>query len=158
MRKIRLSSSGKGRPSKRTEPLFALVDDADYDWLSQWNWTAILTKRKNGGYAMRNEYGTTILMHRLIMGVEEGEEVDHKDGRGLNNQRYNLRKATRTQQIANRSSFSKVGYKGVHMIKATGRWKMVFSHDYDTPEEAARAYDQCARLFHGDRARLNFPD
>lgn len=159
MKKIRLSASGKGRPSKNKEPIYSLVDDADYEWLNQWNWTAILTKRKNGGYASRNECGTVVLMHRLIMDARDGEEVDHEDGHGLNNQRHNLRKATRTQQLTNRPAFknNKSGYKGVSWYPVTKRWKMDVSATYDTPEEAARAYDRCANLLFGEFARLNFP-
>jgi hypothetical protein len=59
--------------------LVALVSDEDYEWLSQWNWSAVSTQRRNGGYAMRtdNRSGKTILMHREILNAPEGIEVDH---------------------------------------------------------------------------------
>lgn len=157
MKKIPLSI-GKFRPSKHHD-LYALVDDADYKWLSQWSWTAIHTKRKCGGYAMRSEYGQTILMHRLIMGADEAEEVDHKDRNGLNNQRENLRKATRKQGIANRGAFknNRTGYKGVVQLK-NGKYRMTITAICDTAEEAAHIYDQCAKMLHGDFSSVNFTD
>jgi hypothetical protein len=36
------------------------------------------------------------------------------------------------------------------------KWKMQFSLEFDTPEEAARAYDRIARLFFGEHASTNF--
>lgn len=160
MRKIQLSASGKGRPSKQIEPMYALVDDADYDWLNQWNWTAVLTNRKCGGYASRTENGAAILMHRLILNASDGEEVDHEDGHGLNNQRRNLRKATRKQAIENRGAFrtNKSGFKGVRFNKSSNKWQMSITSLHDTPEEAALTYDRVSKILHGEFSRLNFPD
>ncbi len=158
MKKILLSASGKGRPSNRTEPVYALVDDEDYEWLSQWNWTAILTHRKSGGYATRNEYGQSILMHRLIMDAKEDEEVDHKNNTGLDNQRENLRIATTKQNRANKSKYGNntSGFKGVS--RSGNKWQMHLKAIYDTPEEAAQAYDACARILFGKFANLNYPE
>lgn len=90
-----------------TQGLHALVDDADYDWLSQFNWFAS-DCGKNGipkWYACkRTPIPKTIYrrrrkkamphtrMHRLIMGLEYGDKrvVHHKDDNSLNNQRDNL--------------------------------------------------------------------
>lgn len=158
MKKIPLSTHY--RRHKVNEGLYALVDDADYKWLKQYNWTAVSASRKNGGYAMRTEYGKTILMHRAIMDAKDGEEVDHKDGRGLNNQRDNLRKATRKQNGTNRgiNKNNKTGFKGVSLDPTSGKWRMSIHFLFDTPEAAAHAWDQCARILHGEFARLNFPD
>jgi hypothetical protein len=105
--------SKQKRSNSRNTGLVALVDDADYDWLSQWNWTAISTHRKNGGYAVRMENQKMILMHRQILDAPEGAEVDHINGNGLDNRRSNLRFATRRQGQANRRLFtnSKSGFK-----------------------------------------------
>lgn len=109
----------------------ALVDDEDYEWLNQWNWTA--TVRFGLVHALRTEYTKisdipkaiystkVIWMHRLILGVSDIKiKVDHKDRNGLNNQRGNLRPATVSQNAMNKKS--KVGglskYLGVTYDKA----------------------------------------
>lgn len=154
MKKIQLSK-GVYRPTKLKERHFAIVDDDDYAWLNQWNWTAIHTQRRNGGYAMRSEYGDTILMHRLIMNAPEGMEVDHINGNGLDNRRENLRVVTQKVNHANRhGNLSKAGYKGVTQVG--DQWRMQIAAHFDTAEEAARAFDKCAIALHGEHASLNF--
>ena len=81
--------------------IFAKVDDADFEFLSQWKWSI---QRAQGGllYAVRRERGVGIRMHRLINGTPNGLYTDHCDGDGLNNQRHNLRDATPLQNMMNR--------------------------------------------------------
>ena len=60
-----------------TQGKVALVDDLDYDWLSQWKWYA----HKEYGecfYAVRHSYQREgkrrlIPMHRQILGLEYGD-------------------------------------------------------------------------------------
>ena len=57
------------------------------------------------------------------------------------------------------------GYRGVSR-RSDGRWRVRLHVDgkeialggFDTPEEAAHAYDRAACELLGDRARLNFPE
>ena len=72
----------------------ALVDDQDYDLVNQYTWYAF--KCRNTYYATKNlgcveGKWSRILMHRLIMGAQPGQFVDHKNGDGLDNRRENLR-------------------------------------------------------------------
>ena len=87
-----------------TQGKAALVDDADFEWLSQWKWTAM--RAKDTWYAVRKPYvgkvRLTVMMHRQIANTKDGMHTDHRDGNGLNNQRTNLRSATPTQNQHNR--------------------------------------------------------
>jgi hypothetical protein len=102
-------------------------------------------------------------MHKLLTGWDE---TDHKNGNGLDNQRKNLRSATRPQNLWNkgRRSDNTTGFKGV--TKEAHGWRAVIKANgkrrhlgyFTSPELAARAYDAAAVEMHGEFARLNFPD
>jgi hypothetical protein len=100
------------------------------------------------------------------MQAERGEQIDHKNGNGLDNRRDNLRKATATENNRNRMKLrapcaSK--YKGVwrHYDKwGAAIWdkgKSIKLGRFDTEAKAAEAYDAAARRLHGEFARVNFP-
>ena len=84
---------------------FALVDDEDFEELSKHKWHAV--KDYNTYYARRRIKGINgkaITMHQQLLGKKEGLEIDHDDGNGLNNQRYNLKHVTHRQNMLNRHS------------------------------------------------------
>lgn len=124
--------------------------------------------RDPDGY-MRVKVGdSTIGAHRVIFFMHHGylpEMVDHIDGDIYNNQIDNLRAATRYLNARNRrpNKGTATGYKGVsvHGDKYRSRIrcddKRVHLGLFDTPEDAARAYDYAALEKHGEFARLNFP-
>lgn len=139
----------------------ATVDDEDYEWLMRWKWSF------DGKYAMRNDQGHSISMHREIMRPPPGIEVDHIDRDRLNNCRSNLRTCTRAQNSRNvpgRAGTSQ--YKGVVFSKVANRWEAGISINntrkslgyYDNERDAALAYDKAARREYGEFALLNFPD
>ncbi len=86
-----------------------VVDDTDYDDLMAFKWHLHRSgNHKHCGkpYAARSQAryplcSITIRMHRQIMGLECGDkrEVDHLDGDGLNNQRYNLEVVTHKENM-----------------------------------------------------------
>lgn len=110
---------------------FAIVDDSDFDWLSQWKWMARWDTKGKCFYAIRTAYSPRkycIWMHRLILGLEFGDQRrgDHKNpSKTLDNRRRNLRIATHRQNCANRRrrSTNTSGYKGVSWYKPSRKWK-----------------------------------
>lgn len=162
------------REIQLSKGMVALVDQADYDWLNQWKWFA--HKGHNTFYAVRwskrnGDKRNYIQMHRVILGLTDSKVLgDHRDHNGLNNQRYNLRVATTSQNNANtksrKNSTSK--YLGVNLYTCTrGRyqyWQASIGKDgkkhhiglFKTEQEAAIAYDNVAKNQHGEFANLNF--
>lgn len=160
-----------------TRGLVAVVDDGDFDWLSQWKWRAMRASTKGEKwYAYRTEWlpeqrcGRGLYMHRVIAQPSAELVVDHIDYDGLNNQRANLRVTTSALNVrAMRRPPGASGYRGVRPCK--GRWHASFRlarhsdgrrpnvslGSYDSPDEAARAYDRAALAQFGEFAVLNFP-
>lgn len=141
----------------------ALVDDVDYQSLSRHRWHAFIPK-EGLVYAIRYEHpeGKTrpILMHRQILAItNKATQVDHRDGNGLNNIRTNLRPCTFEQNNRNRRRSQKGNrFKGVR-YRSNGTYLAVVAQKYlgtfDTPEEAARAYDAGAIARFGEFAATN---
>lgn len=145
------------------------VDDADYDWLSQSVWHAKTTPYHT--YAMRhvkvNGKRTSQQMHRVIVGAEKGVDVDHENRNGLDNQRHNIRVATRTQNNANAKAQGGTSrFKGVCWDASRNQWMAYISCDgkrrymgrYTDEVAAARCYDREAAALFGSFARLNFAE
>lgn len=138
----------------------ALVDDEDFEYVSQWKWTALFTSKN--WYASRD--GSKILLHRIIMRARSGQIVDHKDRNGLNCQKINLRFCTKSQNQMNRRPRGGTSrYKGVWLRGDTDRWQAEIHYNYkkvslgcyNTQEEAAIAYNKAAKEYHGEFANLN---
>jgi AP2 domain len=154
-----------------TQGFVAFVDDADFERVSAFNWYVKRDRNRNL-YAHANlprEKGhirRTIRMHRFIMAVTNSAvKVDREDHDGLNNQRYNLRSCTHTQNQQNQRKHRGLSkYKGVSWHKRAGKWEAgigiagkrkhlgVFASEVD----AALAYDRAARECFGEFACTNF--
>jgi hypothetical protein len=142
--------------------LYAYVDAADYEWLSQWNWHVT-----SGGYPARSVRGGQVFMHREIMQPPKGMVVDHIDGNKANNCRFNLRVCTRKQNQGNmqkqHGTYSQ--YKGVSRSKGRDKWLAQCDFGgqhrwlgfHENEADAARAYDYAAVQECGEYARVNFP-
>lgn len=143
-----------------------LIDDQHFDYLNSFTWCA--HKIGNLFYAIRKvKRLTTILMHRELLGVTDSRiYVDHIDGNGLNNQLYNLRAATHSDNLCNRGAVknSRSKYKGVGWVTSHKMWRAQIQKDkmitplgyFKNEIEAAKAYDKAAKEIHGEFANLNF--
>lgn len=142
-----------------------IVDDADFDWLSQWKWTAI--KYVNGTvYAVRrarvseDRSRRPIPIHRVILNAPIDMVVDHINHDPLDNRRENLRICTRAQNNKNlrRNKRNTSGYKGVYWDALGGKWatkirldnKYIWLGRYDKIEDAAEAYRKASLQYHGE--------
>jgi len=151
-----------------TQGRFAKVDDADFDWLNQWKWSAIQKGTHNlpVWYARRgsgSRQGPRIYMHRML--CPSTAKVAHKDDDGLNNQRGNLVAATHAQNMAaiRKTGQKTASFRGVCQQKGRNKWIAAISHNsrriylgsFTSQIEAAHAYDFAARRLKGNWARLN---
>lgn len=161
----------------------AIIDDEDYEAVSQFNWYALVNERYNKVYAQshagpletgkdgRSRRGM-ITLHRFLMNPPARIPVDHEDHDGLNNTRANLRIVTPRQNALNsrkpnRSSASV--YKGVQrnfyrreevvkwvaMVRLPDGSKVKRIGTFLSELEAALAYDDAVRRLHGEFAATN---
>ena len=135
-----------------------LVDERDYEWLSQYKWSAspsskpkiyAATHIKDKRGKWRKKY-----MHQLIVRPTVGHQVDHINGNALDNRRENLRMVSPTQNAQNRGRNSGIKYKGVRKTPK-GHYRMTISKTYKTQEEAAVAYNKIATTLFGEFAYQN---
>ena len=149
-----------------TQGQFAIVDDADYDWLNQYKWHVV--KLRGYFYAKRKEAGQTILMHRQILGLNQGDkrQADHRNHNTLNNCRCNIRRCTSQENHFNQKLRPNTTsrFKGVSWHKLTRKWrarihingKQKYLGLFNMEEVAALRYDMVAIREHGEFACLNF--
>lgn len=149
-----------------TQGQVALVDDGDFERLSQHKWCA--SWNHYGFVAVRRRPGGgKIFMHREIMNAPDGVDVDHRNRKTLDNIRRNLRLATRSQNMMNGGAKDTPGrtsiFKGVYRRTATGPWIAKIKKDgkakhlgsFDREKDAAAAYDKAARELFGEFACTN---
>lgn len=142
---------------------FAIVDDEDYQELSQFKWHAYWDKTTKSFYARRskpNSRSSVIIMHRVIMNNPNGLQVDHIHHDTLDNRKCNLRTCTASQNMMNRGLFknNKSGYTGVYLCKKSNKWraqininkKQTYLGMFSNKHEAARVYNRYCKKHHGE--------
>ena len=162
---------------------WAIVDREDAD-LAELGWyvhsirnSGLMYARYRGGKPVTlSESFSARYMHRIILWRKLGGEVgpdaltDHANGDGLDNRRSNIRPATRSQNGANRQARRKFASIYTGVVRRTdcrvSPWRAQITVNgtsiklgcFADEADAARAYDRAAREYHGEYARLNFPD
>jgi len=160
-----------------TQGQYAIVDPEDYERLVRLRWRA--TKSRNTYYAIRS---ITVsgkrsfeMIHRVIMKAElkkipyhlrKEVLIDHINHNGLDNRKANLRLATRAQNSRNRRPVGRGSskYKGVMCRKSDGLFiaeiragrQKIYLGCFRSEKEAAKAYDEAAKKYHGEFASVNF--
>ncbi len=155
----------KNNDTERTQMLiplsqdqFAIVDNKDYIWLSQWKWCAWYNKTNRSYYAVRNSKRTNgkrnlIRMHREILGLKKGnkKQGDHRNHNTLDNRRHNLRVVTNQQ-----NKFNQKNSKGYYWYKRDQKYRAVITVDseaiilgtFDKAKDARAAYVKAKKKYH----------
>jgi hypothetical protein len=145
-----------------------LVDDEDYEWIK--NYRLALSRSGKLMYVRlffdkSNKYK---MLHREIMSKNNNidfMEIDHKDRNPLNNQKINLRISTHAENGRNYGikTNNTIGLKGVWKMRDKFQAGITFNNEkihigtFNSPEEAAKAYDSKAKELFKEFAYLNFP-
>lgn len=148
----------------------AWIDDEDFPLIAEYKWSAQWNPKTKSYYAftsIKDEASPKrchLLMHRVILGTLVGVKTDHRDHDTLNNQRYNLRNCTNTQNAYNQRKNRGVSrFKGVTWHKQLGKWRAQIQFNrkcihlgvFDDEIAAAQAYDRKAAELFGEFAYLN---
>lgn len=165
-----------GYPFRRiplTQGQYAIVDPEDYDRVRKYKWH--VHKSAHTFYAVhsltngKKEPRKNLQMHNLILDVPPGMVCDHINHNGLDNRKANLRPASQVQSVWHRRKFKKPSrskYKGVDWASDMKRWrarirvngKRIYLGSFENELDAARAYDEAAKKYHGEYADLNFKE
>lgn len=151
------------REIKLTQEKVCLVDDEDYEELSNHKWCY------SGGYAMRRVYGAqgaSEYIHRRLMPLTPEQKaakmcVLHLDGNRLNCQKSNLAVCERNLRQQRMVVRAESGFKGVtpRGTKFTAHigynGKTLHLGSFEQSIDAARAYNQAAVQYYGPHAQLN---
>ncbi|WP_298962360.1 HNH endonuclease [uncultured Methylobacterium sp.] len=127
---------------------------------------SIAGTRKNDGYVSIMIDRTNYLAHQLAWLYVHGvwvDEIDHRDGDGMNNAMSNLRPATSSQNKSNQRvrRDNTTGFKGVSVkagsagfqAKITHKKKQIHIGYFPTAEAAHEAYVAKAKELFGEFAR-----
>lgn len=165
--KILSKNLKKFRKIELTQGKFALVDLEDYKILSQrkWRYHSAGYAVGGGNYYKKDRKIPNIYMHREILQVTGGVQVDHINGNRLDNRKSNLRICTQSQNKMNtkKNSRNKSGYKGVAWHKSSRTYQAYINFSkkficlgyFHDPKKAAIVYNTAAKKYFGDFAKLN---
>lgn len=143
-------------PLKNDE--FAVCDVDRFDEVNKYTW-----RKDNRGYVVCTIKYKPKAIHRYL--YPEWKMIDHVNHNKLDNRSCNLREVTKSQNAMNSRAqkINKTGYKGVYFNKRDRKYRAQIKHNkkgiciglYNTPEEAAEAYNKKAKELFGEYACLN---
>ena len=124
-------------------------DLEDFDKIKDYCWY-----EDGYGYICSSSFGHNVRMHRIVLGIDdELKDVDHRNHNKNNNQKYNLRICTRSQNSMNRQNTI-----GVHWDKSRSKWiskirknyKNIFLGRFDNFKDAVKARKQAEEKYFGE--------
>lgn len=136
------------------------IDEDDLWLLADRPWH--ISQSYSGRFYVRSNGKNKVYFHRVIMGAEAHQEIDHIDNNSLNNEKSNLRFCTRTQNNFNsRARKSKSGLKGAMWSSEKRKWfskikvsgRDIHLGYFTDPKEAHEAYIKAAVKYAGEFAR-----
>lgn len=129
---------------------------------------AIAGNLHHRGYWAVKVWGRSYWLHRLVFLHVHGwlpDQLDHIDGDKSNNRVENLRPCDSSQNAGNAKLMchNTSGYRGVSLNRNSGKYhanitvfkQFVYLGRFNTAEEAARRYNEAAKIHFGIFARLN---
>jgi hypothetical protein len=154
-----------------------LIDEVDLPIVQgrNWNWTERSDDSgRTEGTVILATTGRQAPLHRMIAGVSDPKiRVSFVNGDALDCRRSNLAVRTLAETAqASRKMETRAGkectsrFKGVTWHADRGKWAAQIRKDevhrsigrFDDEEAAAQAYDDCARVWFGEHAFVNFPE
>ncbi len=120
-------------------------------------------KRADGGYKTETIYLHKLIAEKFLFDSKSRDRnlVGARNGNKLDCRLENILYRSRSVASRKRKTSSKVGYTGVY--KENSRYRAVISINrksvhigmFDTPEEAAQAYNKKSKELYGDDGKLN---
>ena len=135
-----------------------VIDREDKERIEKYRWRLV------NGYAYNDKVGK---LHNFVLNHQwtKNSEVDHKNRDPLNCRKNNLRRGTKSNNLANRpkQKNNKSGFKGISWDKRREKWEASINHMrkkyflgyFNDPKEAAMAYNAAAKKHFGEFAWLN---
>lgn len=96
-------------------------DSEDYDLVSKYKWNL-------GADGYCRSGSSSVRLHRLVLGVKEGCQVDHINLDITDNRKCNLRVCDNSLNQANKRGYNKYGVKGVEQHR-NGKWSAYVRRD-----------------------------
>lgn len=135
------------------------VDPCDVDVAAAHSWS-----KNTSGHVVRGVHRggklKMLLLHRVITGAKDGEQVDHINGDKTDNRRRNLRICNNAQNQQNRGRLpnNTTGFKGVSFNKRSGKYvarvmangTSRFLGYHSTAEAAYAVFCEAGREMHGE--------
>lgn len=146
----------------KSAEVWCKIDFADLESVSSLRWKVDIHTQKYWTVTSSSD-GTTTLLSRFLLKADNGQFVDHKNGDPTDNRRDNLRFCTLSQNSQNRMSLKGRKWKGIYYCNTRNAWVAQISVKgktknigrFPSARMAAEAYNEKAKIYHGEFARLN---